>query len=320
MNKLNTITVDSENKNFKSENGNLLSKDGKMLYFIYGDTTSTNITIPKGVEEIKSGALSIIKNTETIELPASISNINSNTFDGLDNLQTIEVAPNNEKYKTIGKGVYSKNGEDLIIYIGNENKIEIPEGVKKIRGGAIKNKNAKEISLPNTLEILENGVFSTLYNVDTINIPASVKNITAYTVGKINAKIKISEQNQTYKSVNDNMILSKDGKSLYWVNRNLENIEIPNTVEIIRSSTFDGCSKIEQLNIPNTVKRIENNAFYGCLKLSKIVISNSVQTINPGAFGECIRLKEIIIEKPENSISGAPWGCPFGNRSVKWIK
>ena len=42
--------------------------------------------------------------------------------------------------------------------------------------------------------------------------------------------------------------------------------------------------------------------------------------IYSNAFQNDKLLKEIIIEKPENSISGAPWGCPFGNRSVKWIK
>lgn len=320
MYNLNTLTVDSENKNFKAENGSLLSKDGKILYFIYGDTAITNITIPNGVEEIKSGALSVIKNAEIIRLPATISNINSNTFDGLEKLQVIEVDPNNEKYKTIGNGVYSKNGEDLIIYIGNENKIQIPESVKSIKGGAIKNKNATEISLPNTLEIIENGGLSQLYNVNIINIPASVKIISPLSLGNINAKIKISDQNQTYKSVNDDMILSKDGKNLYWVNRNLENIEIPNTVEFIVQNSFYGCNKIEQLYIPNTIKKIDHNAFYGCSKLSKIVIPNSTETINPGAFGGCISLKEIMIEKSENSISGAPWGCPLGNRVVKWLE
>ena len=96
MYNLNTITVDSENKNFKAENGNLLSKDGKMLYFIYGDTTSTNITIPNGVEKINSGTFSIMRNAEIIKLPATISKISSYSFDGLGKLQAIEVDPNNE--------------------------------------------------------------------------------------------------------------------------------------------------------------------------------------------------------------------------------
>ena len=318
MYNLNKITVDSKNNNFKTEEDKLLSKDGKILHFIYGDMTSTNITIPKGVEEIKSSALSIMKNTENIKLPASISNITSYTFDGLDNLQMIEVDENNEKYKTIGNGVYSKNGEDLIIYVGNENKIEIPESVKNIKGGAIRNSIATEIILPTNLETIEDLSFRTLKNVSIINIPAKVKRIDVRAFGGINAKIKISEQNQTYKSVNDNMILSKDGKRLYWVNRNVENIEIPSTVEIIVTASIASCYELKEVKIPNGVKTIGNEAFSGCAKLSKIVIPSSVEMIYSNAFQNDKLLKEIIIEKPENSISGAPWGCPFGNRAIKW--
>lgn len=320
MYNLNTLTVDSENKNFKAENGNLLSKDGRILHFVCSDTAITNITIPNGVEEIKSGALSVIKNAEIIRLPATISSISSYSFDGLEKLQAIEVDPNNEKYKTIGNGVYSKNGEDLIIYLGNENKIEIPESVKNIKGKAIIKSSATEIILPTNLEIIDAYVFISLRNVKTINIPAKVKSINVNAFEKINAKIKISEQNQTYKSVNDNMILSKDGKKLYWVNRNVENIEIPNTVETIEKNAIAGCYKLKEVKILNGVKIIGYEAFRGCEKLSKIVIPSSVETIYSNAFQMDKLLKEIMIEKPENSISGAPWGCPLGNRAIKWME
>lgn len=318
MYNLNKITVDSKNNNFKTEEDKLLSKDGKILHFIYGDMTSTNITIPNGVEEIKSGALSIMKKAQNIKLPASISSINSYTFDGLEKLQAIEVDPNNEKYKTIAYGVYSKNGEDLIIYLGDENKIQIPEEVKNIKGGAIRNTIATEIILPTNLETIEAWALRTLNNVNLINMPAKVKSIDVNAFGGINAKIKISEQNQTYKSVNDNMILSKDGKRLYWVNRNVENIEIPSTVEIIDIASIASCYELKEVKIPNGVKIIGYEAFDGCAKLSKIVIPSSVEKIYSNAFRNDKLLKEIIIEKPENSISGAPWGCPFGNRAIKW--
>lgn len=320
MSNLKKITVDSENKNFKAENGNLLSKDGRILYFVCSDTAITNITIPNGVEEIKSGALSVIKNAEIIRLPATISNINAHSFDGLEKLQVIEVDPNNEKYKTIGNGVYSKNGEDLIIYLGNENKIEISESVKNIKGRAIINSSATEIILPTNLETIDAYAFISLRNVNTINIPAKVKSINVNAFGNINAKIKISEQNQTYKSVNDNMILSKDGKKLYWVNRNVENIEIPNTVETIEGNASESCYKLKEVKIPKGVKIIGSGAFSNCSNLSKIVIPSSVETIYSNAFQMDKLLKEIMIEKPENSISGAPWGCPLGNRAVKWMK
>ena len=62
-----------------------------------------------------------------------------------------------------------------MIYLGNENKIEIPESVNNIKGKAIIKSSATEIILPTNLETIDAYVFILLRNVKTINIPAKVK-------------------------------------------------------------------------------------------------------------------------------------------------
>ena len=44
----------------------------------------------------------------------------------------------------------------------------------------------------------------------------------------------------------------------------LRTITIPEGVEEIRESAFQGCSKLEKVVIPESVKSIGQNAFKGC--------------------------------------------------------
>lgn len=67
---------------------------------------------------------------------------------------------------------------------------------------------------------------------------------------------------------------------------------------------------ITSINIPNGVMGIGDNAFKACISLKQVDIPSSVTIIRGDAFSGCQSLNKIIINKPENSISGAPWGAP----------
>ena len=44
----------------------------------------------------------------------------------------------------------------------------------------------------------------------------------------------------------------------------IEEIEIPDTVTIIKDSAFEECTNLKSIQIPNTVTKIEPEAFYNC--------------------------------------------------------
>ena len=48
----------------------------------------------------------------------------------------------------------------------------------------------------------------------------------------------MDSENQYLKSLNNEYILSKDGKELYWVKSSLTEIDIPKTVENIKAQSF----------------------------------------------------------------------------------
>ena len=75
--------------------------------------------------------------------------------------------------------------------------------------------------------------------------------------------------------------------AFYWC-RNLNSIDIPNSVTTIGDSALGACSSLSSINIPNSVKIIGDRAFWGCNFLTCITIPSSVDTIIGNPFYPCI--------------------------------
>ncbi|MDE5583708.1 MAG: leucine-rich repeat domain-containing protein [Ruminococcus sp.] len=96
----------------------------------------------------------------------------------------------------------------------------------------------------------------------------------------------------------------------------LENVEFSEGVEVIEWQSFANCLKITSLKIPETTTFIGHEAFINCRCLTAFVIPQNVETIEYDVFKNCDSLSEIVIMKPENSISGSPWGAV--NAEITW--
>ncbi|MFR3919983.1 MAG: leucine-rich repeat protein [Clostridia bacterium] len=312
---LKNIIVDEKNESFKFQNGLLLSKDGKIVYF--GLLGLTEVTIPEGVTEIKGNSF-VGSEATTISLPNSLENISGGEFTGMKKLKEIKIKPNNENYKVDKGNLYTKNGEDLIKYVADGDTIVVPEGVKTIRTTAIEKDGVKELKLPSTLENLNNMSLSSIGGLQTVNIPKNVRAFRSSALPKA-SKVVVDESNPNIKSVDDSMILSKDGKKLYAVSQVVENFNIPTTVESIEIQCFYMHNNISEITVPEGVKEIKEGAF-GYSNLKTINLPSTLESMKFNTFENCKKLTEIVINKSKDSISGSPWGCPIGDRAVKWTK
>ena len=76
----------------------------------------------------------------------------------------------------------------------------------------------------------------------------------------------------------------------------VEEIVLPNSVEIIRADAFASCINLKTINIPNSVKKIEERAFWNCRSLESIYIpSNVIKIYKP--FVGCIKLQTINVDE-----------------------
>ncbi len=115
-------------------------------------------------------------------------------------------------------------------------------------------------------------------------------------------------------------------------NSAITTIALPNTLENINDSAFEGCAALTTLAIPDGVTIISKNmlknatslqsvtfknivtintsAFENCTSLQKIELPNTVTALNPTAFKGCTSLQNVIIPSSVNTIgSGLFAGC-----------
>ncbi len=91
------------------------------------------------------------------------------------------------------------------------------------------------------------------------------------------------------------------GRGCFYMST-LEDIELPNTLEVIEFYAFNSCKRIKDIKIPNTVKEIQYDAFGYCEQLESVNIPDGIENIAKYIFYECVKLKEIIIPNSVTSI------------------
>ncbi len=93
-----------------------------------------------------------------------------------------------------------------------------------------------------------------------------------------------------------------DGTTLVKYKGTDTSVSVPDTVEIIGESAFEGNTTVEQVVIPDSVKEIQPYAFWGCEKLSTIVLGKGLTEIDDYAFTGCKGLSKMLIPSNVKSI------------------
>ena len=96
----------------------------------------------------------------------------------------------------------------------------------------------------------------------------------------------MSSENPYLKSINNEYILSKNGKELYWVKSALTDVDMPETVEKIKTYSLMH-SKDEKIIFTDNVKYIENDILNNS-NTKCIEIQSNIEQISNGAFRNAI--------------------------------
>lgn len=79
----------------------------------------------------------------------------------------------------------------------------------------------------------------------------------------------------------------------------IEEVILPNTIELIGENSFCDCSRLQKINL-DSVRIIRNNAFRSCRNLKNINLQ-SAESIGKNAFKSCESIKELKIGKNSTS-------------------
>ena len=200
--------------------GNRVSEIG---YRAFAENQLLSVNIPNSVTAIGGRAFAENELT-TINIPSSVTEIGRGAFAG-NPLTKFSVASGNNSYSVKNFFLLSKDGTELIEYLGNEKEIAVPNGIITIGAEAFMNNWLTSVTIPEGVTTIENSAFWG-NRLTSVTIPSSVVTI------KANA----------------------------FAGNNLTNVTIPNGVVTIGSSAFSD-NRLTSVTVSNSVKKLEGGTF-----------------------------------------------------------
>ncbi len=181
------------------------------------------ITLPNNKISIGDSAFSECTSLQSVNIPDNIVRIGKDAFWVCNNLKEISVGDNNANYKSIDGVLYSKDGTELLEYPNgksDENYV-IVDGVKTIGHNAFYYSSLKSITIPNSVESIDENGFFECINLRSVTIPNSVtsigKNAFAYCTNLTCVVIPSSVtsiSNDSFNGCNDNIILYAENEEV----------------------------------------------------------------------------------------------------------
>lgn len=255
---------------------------------------------------------------------------------------TIYVHEKNPNFITDGKALFSKDGKVLEKFlIHGLTSYEIPQGVEIISELAFAFMcNLKEVTIPNSVTILENRAFLNCANLETIYGAKNVINASLFsfdgtklfqdlkfrTIGKVLVRARVQDDNefmiplhvQTIGSYAFSFPLEKEksitlGPNITHIcthafhNSNVEEIYMTNVV-YIEDWAFNICRHLRRLEMSDTVEFIGGKSLNLCNQLEEIRLSNRLKEFPDNLFSDAPQIKKIHI--PDNLQSYSPLSMP----------
>lgn len=153
--------------------------------------------------------------------------------------------------------------------------------VTKIGMGAF-NSTLEEVTLPPTLDEIEDSAFFKCSSLTEITIPEGVTKIGT------NAFYGCSQLTSiTIPSTIKNM------DTAFPSNPKLSQVTLTNGIYRISSSAFKDCTGLTEIKVPTSVYEICSDAFNRCTGLTSVTLEKGINIINSNAFKDCTELNDV---------------------------
>ena len=159
-------------------------------------------------------------------------------------------------------------------------KIELPEGITSIGYQAFYESSLTSITLPKSLETVNDGVFQGCDALESVTFKGSIPKISSSMFGSCDA---------------------------------LESIDIPEGVETIESHAFRNCKALKSVTIPQSVRKTAAYAFESCTSLASVTLNEGLEELDDSAFSNT-PISEIYIPSTLKSADYPFKGCKKLNK------
>lgn len=233
-----------------------------------------------------------------VVIPASVKEIGINAFCGCRRLKniTLEGVPETIEKDAFDDTAWYHAKADGPVYLGNilvdykgtmpeDYTLYIPATVKGIAAGAFGGqKNLKAVIIPDGVSFIGNSIFANCSSLSEIRLPSDLTKIPDETFSGCIALSQIDLPAN----------VAEIGEEAFMYT-GLIRFVVPDRVEAIGDSAFEGCKALEEIVLPAGLKSIGKCAFWGCESLWQIVLPAGLKSIGRNVFRNCKKLREIVI-------------------------
>lgn len=333
--------ITSGNSYFKTVDGVLISKDGRVLVKCPTEKTGT-FTVPATVTKIEDNAFSGCKKLTKVSMSGSVKTIGKNAFKNCIELREVTIG---SKVTTIQDSMFEN--------CGKLRGVQIPSSVTRIGNRAFRKcSSIQQVKIPNSVRYIGELAFGYCSSLKQVVFSKNVSEVAAetfYECEKLEKVLNFKNVEEIgYDAFHSCHRLSKIsfGNGLERISQgafidcyNLGTVFIPKSVEYISNSAFiAAASKFEvdsenpdyssvsgmlldaegtylyqvpfdqtgTLKIPKSVKKIYVNALKDG-EYTSVVIPEGVTTISKSHFDSCTKLKTIYLPATLKKIKDSTW-------------
>ena len=186
------------------------------------------VSIPEGVAGIDGLAFAYCYDLESVTIPASVTNIVESAFAGCSSLASVYIAEGNGVYSATNCLLCTRDGSEVIAYLGRCCGVALPGGVKRIWEGAFSHSLwLGSVTFNEGLEDIDYEAFWNCLALSSVATPSSLKRIGCGAFGAC------------------------------W---NLQSVTLNEGLEIIEDQAFYGCP-LKEVTLPSTIKEVPVSAF-----------------------------------------------------------
>lgn len=254
----------------------------------------TSITIPDSVTSIGGSAFRGCSKLTNIYIPDSVTSMKQRTFEGCSALESIRLSKN-----------LVSIGEEMFYGCSSLKSINIPDSVSSIGEMAFYNcSSLSSVSLGDGVVSIGEYAFYKCSSMKSINISSSVTLIKGGAFKGCTSLQKVYINDITawcgidFEDYSENFQPKYETNPLYhahnlYLNGKLvTELVIPQSVTVIKSQAFLGCTSLTSVTLPDGVY-IEPNAFKGCSSLVSVTFPDSVTRVD--GFEGCTSLEKVFI-------------------------
>lgn len=219
-----------------------------------------------------------------------------------------------------GNGLeYTSNGDGTctVSGVGNceSSEINIPESYRgdTVTGIGLAafsgNKKVTRIIIPSSVTVIEAEAFMYCSNLRSVSFANESK------LNEIGSSAFQGCENLEDITIPEGVEII--GAEAFWECSNLESIVIPEGVTVLERALFNLCSNLETVIIPSSIERMEEGVFYDCYKLQNVKLPNGLLYIGPSVFHDCQAITSMYIPDSVTSIGSGAFAFCYKLESVR---